>query len=137
MKQEPRLARRQAAARARLSAVAASRRSANELLDAAILSLPEEPSLRAERGLLARALDETDVAIEQYTKAVELSPQDAELHFNLGEALQQEGHALDDAIVAVPEGAGAQADLNAAQVNLAKALAEKGHYGEAKELLRR
>ncbi len=36
---------------------------------------PEESTLRAERGLLARVLDERDVAISQYSVAAELSPE--------------------------------------------------------------
>src|SRR5215469_2679598 len=47
---------------------------ARKVLDAAIALVPYDAALRAERGLLARSLDQTDVAIEQYSKAVELSP---------------------------------------------------------------
>src|SRR5688572_25733368 len=36
---------------------------ARTVLDTAIASFPEDSTLRAERGLLARVLDETDVAI--------------------------------------------------------------------------
>lgn len=47
---------------------------ARTVLDTAIAAFPEESTLRAERGLLARVLDERDVAISQYAVAVELSP---------------------------------------------------------------
>ena len=107
---------------------------AKELLDAAIVSLPEEVSLRAERGLLARQEGELALAIDHYKKAVLLSPQDAGLRFNLGEALQQK-HVLDEAIAAYRKALELKPDLTSAKVNLAKALAEKGQYTEAKELL--
>src|SRR6516225_9617390 len=75
---------------------------ARKILDEAIALVPYDAALRAERGLLARSLDQTDVAIEQYSKAVELSPSDPELRFNLGEALHKRGK-LDAAIASYRE----------------------------------
>jgi tetratricopeptide (TPR) repeat protein len=108
---------------------------AKALLDMAILSLPDESSLRSERGLLARQLGETDVAVEQFKKAVELAPTDPELRFNLGEALQTRGSSPDETIAAYRKALELKPDLAHAKVNLAKALAEKKQFGEAKELL--
>lgn len=108
---------------------------AKELLDKAIISLPDEPALKAERGLLARSMGETDAAIEYYGKAVELSPKDAELHFNYGEALQAKPSRRDEAIAQYKLALDLKPTLTSATVNLAKAYAEKGRYNEAKELL--
>jgi len=104
------------------------------LLDRTIASVPDDAQLRAERGLLARALDETDIAIDHYLKAVELSPRDPELHFNLGEALQKRGR-VDPAIDEYRKALELNPELVAAEVNLAKALAEKGQSAQAKEVL--
>jgi tetratricopeptide (TPR) repeat protein len=71
--------------------------------------------LRSERGLLARVLDERDVAIPHYSVAAELSPKDAELRFNLGEALHQAGR-VDDAIDSYREALELDAKLNVARV---------------------
>src|SRR5688572_18628623 len=60
---------------------------AKAILDAGISQLPEDLSLRSERGLLARLLLDRDAAIEHYTVAAQLAPKDAEVRFNLGEAL--------------------------------------------------
>ena len=104
------------------------------LLDGTIASVPDDAQLHAERGLLARALDETDIAIDHYLKAVELSPRDGELHFNLGEALQKRGR-VDPAIDEYRKALELNPELTAAEVNLGKALAEKGQYPQAKEVL--
>lgn len=107
---------------------------AKDLLDKAILAQPDEPTLRSERGALARALEETALAIEHYGKAVELAPTDANLRFNLGEALQKTSR-LDDAIANYRKALELDSGLTSARVNLGKALAEKGLFGEAKEIL--
>jgi tetratricopeptide (TPR) repeat protein len=107
---------------------------AKELLDKAILAQPDEPTLRAERGGLARAQEETELAIEHYSKAVELAPTDANLRFNLAEA-QQKSSRLDAAIAGYRKALEIDSGLTAARVNLGKALAEKGLFGEAKEIL--
>jgi len=107
---------------------------AKTLLDRAIASSPDDAQLHAERGLLARALDETDIAIDHYLRAVELSPRDAELHFNLGEALQKRGR-VDPAIDEYRTALELNPELASAEVNLGKALAEKGQYAQAKEVL--
>ena len=80
-------------------------------------------------------MDENDVAISQYSVAAELAPKDAELQFNLGEALQRAGRT-DDAIGSYEDALKLDDKLTAARVNLAKALAEKGLMGEAKEMLK-
>jgi len=107
---------------------------ARSLLDAAIASLPGESALRSERGLLARWLNDNDGAIDAYRKAVELAPKDAELRFNLGEALHKRGK-LDPAIASYREALNLNPELAAAQVNLGKALADKGLYVDAKDVL--
>ncbi|MDP3231400.1 MAG: tetratricopeptide repeat protein [Myxococcales bacterium] len=107
---------------------------AKELLDKAILAQPDEPTLRAERGGLARAQEETELAIEHYSKAVELAPTDANLRFNLAEA-QQKSSRLDAAIAGYRKALELDSGLTSARVNLGKALAEKGLFGEAKEIL--
>ncbi|HEY8208458.1 MAG TPA: tetratricopeptide repeat protein [Myxococcaceae bacterium] len=107
---------------------------AKALLDGTISTLPDDVSLRAERGLLARGLNDYDEAVAQYTKAAELSPKDAEVRFNLGEALHA-GGKTDEAMASYKEALALDANLISAKVNLGKALAEKLQYAEAKELL--
>ncbi len=107
---------------------------AKDFLDAAILGQPDEPGLRAERAHLARSLDEIGDAIAQYQKAVELSAENAELRFNLAEALQKNAR-LDEAIAGYRKALELDSGLTSARVNLGKALAEKGLFTEAKEIL--
>jgi tetratricopeptide (TPR) repeat protein len=107
---------------------------AKALLDQALLSLPDETSLHAERALLARGTDDTATAVKEYRRAVELSAKDAELVFNLGEAVYTSGK-LDDAIALFRQALELDKDLSQARVNLGKALAERGRYSEAKETL--
>jgi tetratricopeptide (TPR) repeat protein len=57
------------------------------------------------------------------------------LRFNLGEALQKSGTGLPEAIAEYRQALELNPNLTAAKVNLAKALAERGRFGEAKELL--
>jgi len=108
---------------------------AKALLDQALVSMPDESSLHAARAQLARSVDDTDTAITHYRKAVELSPNDAELVFNLGEALHKSRKNLDEAIATYRKALAMDAELTDAKVNLGKALAEKGLFGEAKEIL--
>ncbi|GMU61036.1 MAG: hypothetical protein AMXMBFR34_27990 [Myxococcaceae bacterium] len=108
---------------------------AKQLLDQALLSKPDESSLHAARAQLARSLDDTETAVTHYRKAVELSPDDAQLVFNLGEALHKSRKNLDEAIATYKKALAMDAELTDAKVNLGKALAEKGLFGEAKEIL--
>lgn len=108
---------------------------AKVLLDTAITSKPDVPTLRAERAHLARATDDYDTAVAQYSKAVELAPNDAALVFNLGEAQHKAGKNLDGVISQYRAALKLDPDLASAKVNLGKALAEKGLFGEAKEVL--
>ncbi len=108
---------------------------AKSLLDKAILQLPEDSSLHAERGQLARSTVDLPGAIAHYRKAVQLASDDPELLFNLGEALQasrnlNEAIAIYKRAIALKKG-----DTSRAKINLGKALAEKGLYSEAKEML--
>jgi len=120
---------------ARALRLSGSPQEAKALLEQAILSLPDESTLRAERALLATQLGETDVAVAQYQKAVELNPMDPSLRFNLGEALEKRGQQLDAAVASYRKALELKPDLTAARVNLARALASKGLFGEAKDLL--
>ncbi len=107
---------------------------AKALLERALLEQPENPWLHAERGQLARATDDLPKAVSAYRRAVELSPNDADLVFNLGEA-QQATRALDEAIATYQKALALKPELTGAKVNLGKALAEKGLFGQAKEVL--
>lgn len=107
---------------------------AKALLDQAILQLPEDSALHAERGQLARATVDLPGAVAHYRKAVEFAPDDADLLFNLGEALQASRN-LEDSIAVYRKTIALKPDLSQAKVNLGKALAEKGLFGEAKEIL--
>ena len=73
-------------------------------------------------------------AVAHYRKAVELAPDDADLLFNLGEALQASRN-LEESIAVYRKAIALKPDLSQAKVNLGKALAEKGLFGEAKEIL--
>lgn len=107
---------------------------AKGLLDQALLSQPEDAALHAERGQLARATDDLPKAVSEYARAVELSPNDADLVFNLGEA-KHATKAYDDAIATYQKALALKPELTRAKVNLGKALAEKGLFGQAKEVL--
>ncbi|MFO0598520.1 MAG: tetratricopeptide repeat protein [Myxococcaceae bacterium] len=107
---------------------------ARTLLDQAMLALPDDSSLVAERGQLSRSTEDFPGAVKFYKKAVELAPEDVELLFNLGEA-QQSNHNIDDSIATYRKVLAAKGDFTQARVNLGKALAEKGLFGEAKEML--
>lgn len=107
--------------------------SAKSLLDSALLQFPDDPTVVAERAFLARSTDDLGGAVKFYKKAVELSS-DANLLFNLGEA-QQANHNVDDSIATYRKVIAMRGDLTQAKVNLGKALAEKGLFGEAKEML--
>jgi tetratricopeptide (TPR) repeat protein len=72
--------------------------------------------------------------VAHYRKAVEFAPDDADLLFNLGEALQASRN-LEDSIAVYRKAIALKPELSQAKVNLGKALAEKGLFGEAKEIL--
>jgi tetratricopeptide (TPR) repeat protein len=107
---------------------------AKALLDGAIATSPEDVAFRSERALLARLSNDHAAAVEHYAKAAELSPKDAEVRFNLGEALHAAGKT-DDAVARYREALALDPNLTSARVNLGKALAEKLQYAEAKDLL--
>lgn len=107
---------------------------AKTLLDQALLGMPDDSSLHAERGQLARATVDLPGAVRHYRKAVEYAPEDADLLFNLGEALQASRN-LEDSIAVYRKALVLKPDMAQAKVNLGKALAEKGLFGEAKEIL--
>ncbi len=114
---------------------AGQQQKAKELLDKAILANPEEPSLRAQRGQLARSLEDFESAVLHYKKAVELSPADAQLTYNLAEALHFSSRPRADAIAMYLKALELNPRLVEAKVNLGKAYAEKGEYSKAKETL--
>ncbi len=95
---------------------------------------PSDPALHMERALLARSLDDNAGAVRAWTRVTELQPRDATSWFNLAESLQRAAR-LDEAIAADRKALELDPGLTVAKVNLAKALAEKGLTGEAKELL--
>jgi tetratricopeptide (TPR) repeat protein len=107
---------------------------AKTLLDAAIAANPSDPALHVERALLARSLDDNEGAVKAWTRVTELLPRDATAWFNLAESLQRAAR-IDEAIAADRKALELDPGLTVAKVNLAKALAEKGLTGEAKELL--
>ena len=72
--------------------------------------------------------------MKAWTRVTELQPRDATLWFNLAESLQRAAR-IDEAIAADRKALELDPGLTVAKVNLAKALAEKGLTGEAKELL--
>ncbi len=108
--------------------------SAKTLLDQSLLQFPDDPTVFAERAALARLTEDFSGAVKHYKKAVELSSEDADLLFNLGEA-QQANHNVDDSIATYKKVIAMKPDFSQAKVNLGKALAEKGLFGEAKEIL--
>ncbi len=108
---------------------------ARALLDRSLLEKPEEPSLHAERAQLARSLDDNSTAIAQYKRALELAPKDPDLAFNLAESLHRAGGHLDEAIAIYKQALALEPEHLGAKVNLGKALADKGLFGEAKETM--
>src|SRR5262249_9726404 len=103
---------------------------AKTMLDQAITQSPSDPALHVER----RSLDDNEGAVRAWTRVTELQPRDATAQFNLAESLHRSAR-VDDAITIYRKSLELDPNLTVARVNLAKALAEKGLTGEAKELL--
>lgn len=64
---------------------------AERLLVNTVSSIPGDSSLRNLLGIVYRRMGKSDLAIEQYRKALELDKEDAGFHFNLGRALLDTG----------------------------------------------
>ena len=71
-----------------------------------------------------------DEAITQYQKALEIKPDYAEAHINLGSALQQKGR-VDEAITQFQKALQLNPDYAEAHNNLGNALLQKGRVSEA------
>jgi len=110
---------------------------AKTLLDTAIESTPDDSGLQAARAELARDTDDLEGAVAHYRKAVDLADNDPTLVFNLAEALQAQKSqkALEEAVALYKKALEMKPDFTAAKVNLGKAKAEQGLFGEAKDIL--
>ena len=108
---------------------------AKDLLDKSILAAPDDPSLRAERGALARATEDNETAVLHYKKAVELAPTDPKLAYNLAEAMHASPRSRDDSVAMYKKALELDPGFTEAKVNLAKAYAEKGKFSDAKAML--
>jgi len=71
-----------------------------------------------------------DEAIVQFRKALEIQPDNAEAHDNLGNALLQKGR-VDEAITEYQKALKIKPDYADAHINLGNALFQKGGVGEA------
>ena len=76
--------------------------------------------------------NQTEAALAEWKKAVELNPEEAKAHFNLALALDNQG-LLDEAIIHYQKATDLEPDNTAAFTNLAVALARTGKLDEAVE----
>jgi tetratricopeptide (TPR) repeat protein len=76
--------------------------------------------------------NQTDAALAEWKKAVELNPEEAKAHFNLALALENQG-LLDEAIIHYQKATDLEPDNTAAFTNLAIALVRTGKLDEALE----
>src|SRR5690349_10690084 len=98
-------------------------------------AMPNQPAVLALAGLLALQLDDAGEAVSLLTRAVELKPDAADLHYNLANALRRLGR-VEDAIATYRRAATYGPDLLPIRNNLGAALQSLGRHAEAAEAFR-
>jgi len=97
---------------------------------------PQNPDAYHLFGLLAHAVDNHDVAATLIEKAIELNPEPAGYHFNLG-VVRQASERLDDAVAAYREALRRNPKYRAAHENMGVALYDLGELEAAEKALER
>jgi predicted O-linked N-acetylglucosamine transferase (SPINDLY family) len=82
------------------------------------------------RGLLLQAEGRIDEAIERYRGILDLRPEVAEAHFNLGNAYREQGR-IDEGIASFRQALALEPDFPAAHVNLGSVQLHQGRQREA------
>jgi Flp pilus assembly protein TadD len=100
-----------------------------------LAAVPTQPAVLGLAGLLALQLDDASEAVGFLALAVQLKPDAADLHYNLGNALRRLGR-LDEAIATYRRAATYGPDLLPIRNNLGAALQSLGRHAEAAEAFR-
>ena len=97
--------------------------------------VPTQPAVLGLAGLLSLQLDDASEAVGFLALAVQLKPDAADLHYNLGNALRRLGR-LDEAIATYRRAATYGPDLLPIRNNLGAALQSLGRHAEAADAFR-
>jgi tetratricopeptide (TPR) repeat protein len=122
--------------RARALMAAGDERSAADALDEALARGHRTSEILRLRGVLHFTAREWPLAVESFRQAIELKPDDAVAHYNLGHALLKSGEEQ-AALEAFRNAVRCQPDYADAHTNLGKLLLQWGRRSEAVEHLER
>lgn len=103
--------------------------------EARIASTPDDPLYRYNYGSLLLQAERYGEATEQLARAAELDPQNANAHYNLGAAYQNQAANIQEEIEALEDRRAPQAEIDAAIARRTELLNEaKPHLEEARRL---
>jgi tetratricopeptide (TPR) repeat protein len=107
---------------------------ATEAFERAFESMPEEPELLRDLGIVYQKQHKYELAIEKYLRLSQLRPRDAEVRFNLGKCYQGLG-AWAEAAKSFEKALELEPNDGKSHYNLALTLRELGRYQEELEQL--
>ena len=103
--------------------------------DARIAASPDDPLYRYNYGSLLLQAERYEEAVEQLTRATELEPGNANAHYNLGAAYQNQAADVNEQISELEDSDAPQAEVDAALARRTELLNEaKPHLEEARRL---
>jgi Flp pilus assembly protein TadD len=100
-----------------------------------LAAVPKQPAVLGLAGLVALQIDNAAEAVALLTRAVELRPDAADLHYNLANALRRLGR-VEEAVAVYRRAASYGPDLLPIRNNLGAALQSLGRHAEAAEAFR-
>ncbi len=113
----------------------AAKSSASQTQDDALVGRTDELALTLNEGNRLLKLGKVDEAVAQYNRALQLNPDNEDVHFNLGIALARQGK-LDEAIAQYREALKLMPDYAEVHNNLGNLLSRQGKLAEAAEEFR-